>query len=151
MEGNFNGLRSSQKYIAINYYANCKSITLFTVAMKSGVCWSFGSNSEGQLGAGRGAEWSHTPVPWQLEGGAGGVVKLGAGAGHSLALTGAGEVWGWGANTEGQLGLGPASMETVFTPTRLPLSDQVTHGFSRLLTNRINSSDKTLFSEGFVF
>ena len=108
--------------------------------MKSGVCWSFGSNSEGQLGAGRGAEWSHTPVPWQLEGGAGGVVKLGAG-----------EVWGWGANTEGQLGLGPASMETVFTPTRLPLSDQVTHGFSRLLTNRINSSDKTLFSVGFVF
>ena len=38
------------------------------------MCWSFGSNSEGQLGTGRGGgEWSSTPVPW--EGVAGGVTR----------------------------------------------------------------------------
>ena len=38
------------------------------------MCWSFGSNSEGQLGSGRdGGEWSSTPVPW--EGVAGGVTR----------------------------------------------------------------------------
>ena len=41
---------------------------------RSGMCWSFGSNSEGQLGTGRGGgEWSSTPVPW--EGVAGGVTR----------------------------------------------------------------------------
>ena len=53
------------------------------------------------------------------------VVKLSAGAGHSLALTDTGQVWGWGANTEGQLGLGEESQETVFTPTLLPVQYQV--------------------------
>ena len=39
---------------------------LVSVVMKSGVCWSFGSNSDGQLGVGRGPEWSNTPVPWEV-------------------------------------------------------------------------------------
>ena len=101
------------------------------VSMKSGMCWSFGSNSEGQLGAGRGPEWSHTPVPW--EGVAGGVAKLVAGAAHSLALSHEGAVWGWGSNTEGQLGLGEHGEETVHTPTRLPLSIKVSSALRTIL------------------
>ena len=93
------------------------------VVMRSGVCWSFGSNSDGQLGVGRGPEWSNTPVPW--EGVAGGVVKLAAGAGHSMALTEAGQVWVWGSNTEGQLGLGEDSEETVYSPTLLKMDQKV--------------------------
>ena len=92
--------------------------------MKSGVCWSFGSNSDGQLGVGRGPEWCHAPVPWEGVAG-GGVVKLAAGAAHSLALTGEGRVWVWGSNTEGQLGLGEDSEEMVYTPTLLQLEAKV--------------------------
>ena len=37
-----------------------------------------------------------------------------------------GSVWGWGSNTEGQLGLGEHGEETVHSPTRLPFSQKVT-------------------------
>ena len=36
------------------------------------------------------------------------------------------QVWVWGGNTEGQLGLGEEAQETVFTPNQLLLQDQVT-------------------------
>ena len=34
-----------------------------------------------------------------------------------------GEVFVWGSNTEGQLGLGEDSVETITSPTLLPLDD----------------------------
>ena len=71
--------------------------------MKSGMCWSFGSNTDGQLGVDRGGpEWSNTPVPCELTGKQGSdetkqtkpnlLTKLAAGAGHSVALTIAGNI-----------------------------------------------------------
>ena len=95
------------------------------VAMRSGLVWAMGCNSEGQLGVGRGSEWVSGPQP--VSGLPADVVQLAAGAGHSLARTGRGEVWVWGSNTEGQLGLGEDSEETVFSPTLLPLSSGVSH------------------------
>ena len=95
------------------------------VAMRSGKVWAMGCNSEGQLGVGRGSEW--VSGPQQVAGLPTDVVQLAAGAGHSLARTGRGEVWVWGSNTEGQLGLGEDSEETVFSPSLLPLSSGVTH------------------------
>ena len=94
------------------------------VGMRSGEVWAMGCNSEGQLGVGRGVEW--VSGPRQVVGLPHHVVQLATGAGHSLALTGEGRVWVWGSNTEGQLGLGEDSEETVFTPTELPLQDRVT-------------------------
>ena len=95
------------------------------VAMRSGLVWAMGCNSEGQLGVGRGSEWVSGPQP--VSGLPADVVQLAAGAGHSLARTGRGEVWVWGSNTEGQLGLGEDSEETVFSPTLLPLASGVSH------------------------
>jgi alpha-tubulin suppressor-like RCC1 family protein len=34
------------------------------------------------------------------------VEDIAAGAEHTLALTSMGDVWGWGVNSEGQIGLG---------------------------------------------
>ena len=93
------------------------------VATRSGAVWAMGCNSEGQLGVGRGLEW--VSGPRQVSGLPHHVVQLASGASHSVALTGEGRVWVWGSNTEGQLGLGEDSEETVFTPTELPLSDTV--------------------------
>ena len=55
----------------------------------------------------------------------GGVSKLAAGAGHSLALGEDGRVWSWGSNTEGQLGLGEESEETVYSPTLVKIKQRV--------------------------
>ena len=95
------------------------------LAMRSGKVWAMGCNSEGQLGVGRGSEW--VSGPRAVPGLPADIVQLAAGASHSMARTGRGEVWVWGSNTEGQLGLGEESEETVYSPTLLPLTAGVTH------------------------
>ena len=46
------------------------------------------------------------------------IVAVAAGDSHSLALTGAGAVWAWGANTNGQLGDGTTTAHA--TPAAVP-------------------------------
>eukprot|EP00090_Calanus_glacialis_P018965 TRINITY_DN29288_c0_g1_i1.p1 TRINITY_DN29288_c0_g1~~TRINITY_DN29288_c0_g1_i1.p1 ORF type:complete len:689 (-),score=225.92 TRINITY_DN29288_c0_g1_i1:63-2129(-) len=93
------------------------------VAMQSGVMFAMGSNSEGQLGVGRNPEW--TSVPMEFGGIEGKIAKVSAGTTHSLALTDRGQVWVWGSNTEGQLGLGEEGEENVFQPVLLPFNNKV--------------------------
>jgi alpha-tubulin suppressor-like RCC1 family protein len=77
-----------------------------TVALDgNGNLWTWGDNTYGQLGysgAGR-----STPALLS-ETGVGGVkvVAIAAGAQHTVALDNNGEVWTWGGNGQGQLGLG---------------------------------------------
>lgn len=74
-------------------------------------CW--GSNDEGQLGAGAVGDPTIDGVPRQ---GAGDLLAISAGASHTCALTEAAEVLCWGANSEGQLGNGSASGPTSSPP-----------------------------------
>jgi RHS repeat-associated protein len=60
----------------------------------------------------RAYSWGYGPpvttgqaVP-NLANGLGGVITIAAGGGHTLAMTGAGAVWSWGTNSNGQLGDG---------------------------------------------
>jgi alpha-tubulin suppressor-like RCC1 family protein len=86
------------------------------LALKAdGTVWAWGWNSKGQLGDGSTSDRSTAAA---VKGGknlgaflknvkaiaAGGTMKQTAG-GHSLALVAQGEVFGWGFNAEGQLGL----------------------------------------------
>ena len=114
------------------------------VYTNSGKLFAFGSNAEGQLGVGRTPEFSDVPVELPAadvirEG----VAKLAAGSAHSMALgkeTGEesllvrqesnfkevndavpGQIYVWGSNTDGQLGLGPDTEEMMFTPALLRL------------------------------
>jgi hypothetical protein len=88
---------------------------------EDGEVWSWGANWHGQLGIGQlpvwdpdlevleGPESSPTPVPVLDPSGEqplAGVKAIAAGDSHSLALTEDGEVWSWGGNGYGQLGIG---------------------------------------------
>ncbi|WP_018587449.1 Ig-like domain repeat protein [Salinispora arenicola] len=70
----------------------------------AGTILAWGDNSSGQLGDGTTSN-RHTPVAVGLPTGVT-VTAVAAGAAHSLALTSAGTVLAWGANTIGQLGDG---------------------------------------------
>ena len=68
-----------------------------------GTIWGWGDNSGRQLGHGLGA--FQTPTPGQIPN-FGNVVSIAAGVNHSVALKSDGSVWGWGSNSDGQLGDG---------------------------------------------
>jgi len=75
------------------------------IAAKSdGTAWDWGKNTVGQLGTGN---LTNSKVPIQPNGLTGiPVTSVAAGNEHSLALTGAGNVYSWGVNTHGELGDG---------------------------------------------
>ncbi len=73
----------------------------------AGKVWSFGANEAGQRGDGSPASdlnGNGTPVLRGLTK----VVAVASGGRHNLALTSDGKVYAWGANDNGQLGLGGA-------------------------------------------
>jgi alpha-tubulin suppressor-like RCC1 family protein len=79
----------------------------------SAVGW--GSDAFGELGDSRGFSTTQ-PVP--VVGVPDGIVQIGLGGTHSVALTTVGEVWAWGDNSHGALGDGTAT--TRRTPMRVP-------------------------------
>jgi ELWxxDGT repeat protein len=83
-----------------------------TLALKAdGTLWSWGNNSNGQLGDG-GTTSRLAPIQvgpattWS---------DIAVGASHSLALRSDGSLWAWGLNTNGQLGDGTTTQRSVPT------------------------------------
>jgi hypothetical protein len=98
--------------VAVGRRHTCGRSTDGTVA-----CW--GANNAGQLGRGPvGPPRDAMPGTIQLPP----AIDLVAGANHTCALTAAGEVWCWGENSSGQVGVG--DIATRDAPTRVPI-DQV--------------------------
>lgn len=84
-----------------------------------GNVWSWGSNSNGQLGDGT---KESKPFPVQVIGPEGigalkNVVAISAGTYHSLALLADGTVWAWGDNGHGQLGV--STIPFSYTPVQV--------------------------------
>jgi alpha-tubulin suppressor-like RCC1 family protein len=86
----------------------------FSLALTTGgAVYAWGFNGEGQLGVGTaagpamcsGSSCSTTPLPVSMPAGVT-VVAVDGGSEHSLALTSAGQVYAWGGNFFGQLGIG---------------------------------------------
>ncbi len=82
----------------------------------SGTVAAWGSNASGQLG--HGSPRNFEPYPVDIAG-LPGIVGVGAGQGHSIALKGDGTVWAWGLNAEGQLGDG-TGVATRSAPVQVP-------------------------------
>jgi parallel beta-helix repeat protein len=70
--------------------------------------WTWGNNDEGQLGIGSNQNDQTTPVQVLGPNAVGflqDIIAISAGANHSLALDDSNNVWTWGHNNEGQLGI----------------------------------------------
>ncbi|CAE7789677.1 UVR8 [Symbiodinium sp. CCMP2456] len=74
----------------------------------SGELWTWGSNNHGQLGVGD-IKDRHAPVKVSVNGEK--IVAMAAGYMHTAASTDSGEVWTWGRNNYGQLGVGGATKD----------------------------------------
>jgi alpha-tubulin suppressor-like RCC1 family protein len=103
----------------------------------TGAVLAWGDNEAGQLGDASTAK-SLTPVRVRIPAGAR-VTDIQAGCNFALALTAAGKVLAWGANTAGELGNGSTAASHVPVPVRLPPGVRVTRirsgfGFSMAVT-----------------
>jgi alpha-tubulin suppressor-like RCC1 family protein len=81
---------------------------------KDGTVWTWGDNSNGQLGNGSTSTQSLTPVQ---VGGLTDMTAIAAGANHTVALKKDGTVWTWGDNSNGQLGDGSTTQSS--TPVKV--------------------------------
>ncbi len=76
----------------------------FSYALRNdGTVWSWGTNASGQLGNGN---TTNTNVPIQATVLTGSFIAIDAGADWGMALKIDGTIWGWGKNSDGQLGNG---------------------------------------------
>jgi len=87
---------------------NCKHIVCgdnHTLALtESGKLYSWGANSSGQLGLGHIRDERSPQIIRQITEG---VISIAAGCRHTVVVTNGGaQVWAWGSNTQGQLGIG---------------------------------------------
>lgn len=82
--------------------------------------YSCGSNTYGQLGCGSGTLSRSTPSPVAIPDG-GTPASCAAGANHGLVLSSTGAVFGFGANSSGQIGNGSYAAD-VFEPAAISLS-----------------------------
>lgn len=69
----------------------------------AGKVWAWGAGEKGQIGDGLATK---TLLPKQLDSLSRKIVQIAAGNNFSLALDSEGNVWAWGANDKGQLGVG---------------------------------------------
>jgi RHS repeat-associated protein len=75
-----------------------------SIALRNdGSVWAWGYNAAGQLGN---YSTANSQMPVQVQGLPTNIVSIAAGGYHSLALDSGGNIWGWGYNSDGELGVG---------------------------------------------
>ena len=122
-----------------------------TVALKNdGTVWTWGNNSNGQLGNG-----NITPNDIPVQVSSLSLVKaIAAGFGHTLALQSDGTVWTWGNNSKGQLGNGltngaPLDSAIPVLVTGLPGVTDIAGGYeSSVVLKSASKGDGTFWAWG---
>jgi alpha-tubulin suppressor-like RCC1 family protein len=77
----------------------------------------WGEDRYGELGDG---SYNNEAAPVAANGVLSHVVQLSAGWRHALALTDDGQVWAWGENGDGEMGLGITSTTGLSVPVQCP-------------------------------
>ena len=114
------------------------------VLLNNGVVLSFGDNSVGQLG--HYTEQIISPLP-KMVGGLENVVQVAAGSDVSYALTADGDLYAFGANNQGQLGIGTLD-EDAHTIPRLVDIEKISHIAAANRTGLALTLDGTVKSWG---
>jgi alpha-tubulin suppressor-like RCC1 family protein len=105
---------------------------------EEGDVYSWGGNPEGQLGLGHREE---RVIPTKIEGIPDKIVEVACGYSHSLALTAEGEVYAWGRNEAGELGIGNFS-SGILEPTKIPSLQGVARIFANFHSMALTQSRK---------
>uniref|UniRef100_M4B9Y6 Uncharacterized protein n=1 Tax=Hyaloperonospora arabidopsidis (strain Emoy2) TaxID=559515 RepID=M4B9Y6_HYAAE len=120
------------------------------VLLQDGRLFAMGDNEFGQLGTKRGEEaetnCTSTPVRVATFGSDKRLKQIGCGHDFSMALTTTGEVYSWGRNQLGQLGLGesqPGSLDTSTKVSELPCIQKLAIGVNQVFA--IEFTDGTLY------
>jgi alpha-tubulin suppressor-like RCC1 family protein len=101
-----------------------------TLALKNdGTVWTWGNNSNGQLGNGTNGPGTDSNIPVQVPG-LSGMTAVAAGNNFSVALKNDGTVWTWGYNGFGQLGNGTNGAGT---DSNIPVQVSETSGLSNVI------------------
>jgi alpha-tubulin suppressor-like RCC1 family protein len=88
-----------------------------TVALlTNGAVDAWGRNEHGQLGVVGG---SNHPSPTPVMGLPAGITQVRVGRDHSMAIDGSGNLYAWGRNDGGQLGVSPSGLPETSTPTKV--------------------------------
>jgi alpha-tubulin suppressor-like RCC1 family protein len=85
----------------------------------TGQLYAFGRNDFGELGMATSSDQNSTPTLVRLPGATGPVVQVAAGLAHSLAVTSSGQLYAFGNNYSGQLGIATNSGTNNPTPPTL--------------------------------
>ncbi|EAR94877.2 chromosome condensation regulator RCC1 repeat protein (macronuclear) [Tetrahymena thermophila SB210] len=97
---------------------------------QDGYAYSIGSNIYGQLGADTNQiNYSYTPTLIQkLQDYI--ITKVVSGAYHNIALTNENQLFSWGRNNEGQLGLGNLQAQCLYSPQQIQFDKKIVNVFS---------------------
>jgi len=82
----------------------------FLVLKPDGTVWAWGNNSYGQLGIGQFDSGTSSPV---MVKNLSNIISLKTGYSFNLALNSTGDVWAWGMNRSGQLGIGNTTTQNL--------------------------------------
>jgi alpha-tubulin suppressor-like RCC1 family protein len=105
------------KLLDVNYLHSC-------AVLQSGQLYCWGENVETQLGQGDAPDENQSSPVRVAD--FTDVLAVSCGQGHTLALRASGDVYGWGRNTTGQVGLGEGTPERIRVPTLVNGASSVT-------------------------
>ena len=121
----------------------------FTVALRmDGTVLSWGDNTSGRLGQGSLAENNITPtevtIPFDLTNFPDSyITKIAVGAAHVIAVDNYGQVWAWGNNEYGQLGLGQGDTVSRNVPEQVTIPVAAGEAVPRFVT--VYTTDNSSF------
>ena len=117
-------------YMGIDNATDIAAGAYFNVVLKKdGTVWTIGNNDNGQLGNGT-QDSSNTFVQVKNENGEAldNIKAVSAGNTFAFAITNSNEVYAWGLNASGQLGVGDTTLRTTAVKTKFSNIEQIEGG-----------------------